>query len=354
MRAVCFEEVGQVKLIDLADPQLIDADDAIVEVEVAGLCGSDLHPFFGRESGLDRHTVMGHEMVGKIVALGEQAAQVADPDHQVLEIGDRVYMPFSTSCGSCFYCRLGLTARCEGGQLFGWRQAGKGLHGCQAEYVRVPLAKGTLLKIPEGIDANQALLLGDNFSTGFYCAEMANLQPGGVAAVIGCGTVGQLCLQVAAKMECRNLFAIDPVPSRRVAAERWGAIPLSPEEAPAAIAQINGGRGCDAVMELVGLPDAQRLAFQIIRPGGTMSVIGCHCTPQFAFSPVDAYDKNLTYRTGRCSARFYMEKLTPDVAAKTFDLSGVITHEFDPSECERAYEVFSQQQDGCIKAVFRF
>jgi threonine dehydrogenase-like Zn-dependent dehydrogenase len=349
MHGICFQTVETVQWRTVEQPELIDPRDAIVRVSVAGLCGSDLHPFLGREPGLDAGTVMGHEVVGTIVELGESAAKSG------LQIGNRVFAPFSTSCGECFYCQSGLTARCELGQLFGWRSQGKGLHGCQAELVRIPLAAGTLMKIPTGISDGDALLLGDNFSTGYFCAEMAEVKPDGVYAVIGCGTVGQLCLQVAQKMGARKLFAIDPVPHRRLAGERWGAIPLEPgEPAVAALRQATKGRGADGVMELVGLPQAQALAYQLLRPGGTMSVIGCHCTPHFAFSPVDAYDKNLTYRTGRCSARHYMGVLTDRVAKNEFDLSGVITHQFAPDECSQAYDIFANQKDGCVKAVFAF
>jgi alcohol dehydrogenase len=349
MLGVCFQSVKNVALQTLADPVICHADDAIIKITAAGLCGSDLHPFFGRESGLDPGTVMGHELVGTIVELGPVAAQSG------LKIGDRVSAPFSTNCGKCFYCQTGLTARCQHGQLFGWRSNGQGLHGCQAELVRVPLASGSLLRLPDAVSDEQALLLGDNLSTGYFCAEMAAIHPDGTYVVIGCGTVGQLCVQVAHRLGAKRIFAIDPVAHRRAATERWGAIPLEPGSAAMqAVRQATQGRGADAVMELVGLPEAQQLAYELIRPGGTMSVIGCHCTPHFAFSPVDAYDKNLTYRTGRCSARHYMGLLTDRVARGEFDLSGIITHAFEPQDCKQAYDVFSNQKDGCVKAVLRF
>ena len=350
MKGICFQKIGEIKTLDLPEPVLIEPGDAIVKVAMAGLCGSDLHPFLGRELGLDCGTVMGHELVGTIVEMGNQAA--AD---STLRVGDRVFAPFSTNCGDCFYCQSGLTSRCEYGQLFGWRSNGIGLHGCQSEYVRVPLAAGTLMKLPKGISDSEALLLGDNFSTGYFCAEMAEVQSGGVYAVIGCGTVGQLCLQVAQRAGAQTIYALDPVPERREQAERWGAIGLEPDEsAVRTIKNATHGRGVDAVMELVGLPAAQQLAFQLIRPGGVMSVIGCHCTPNFSFSPVDAYDKNLTYRTGRCPARFFMDKLTQQVADGQYELSGVVTHRFGVTESPRAYDIFSNQRDGCVKAVFEF
>lgn len=351
MQGVCFQAVEQIKTLDLPDPEILDSRDAIVRVSMAGLCGSDLHPFFGREQGMDPGTVMGHEMVGEIIALGGAAA-----NHSAsLAVGDRVFIPFSTNCGSCFYCQAGLTARCTSGQLFGWVQNGIGLEGCQSSLVRVPLADATLMKLPENLSDEAGLLLGDNFSTGFYCAEMAEVQPGGVYVVVGCGTVGQLCIVAAKSMGAEKIFALDLVDQRLQRAEELGAVALKPDQsALKTIRDQTGGRGADGVMELVGLPAAQEVAYQAVRPGGIMSVIGCHCTPHFAFSPADAYDKNLTYKTGRCSARHYMTALTDRVANGEFDLSGFITHRFAVSDSQRAYDVFSNQKDGCTKAVIEF
>jgi 2-desacetyl-2-hydroxyethyl bacteriochlorophyllide A dehydrogenase len=349
MKAVCFQAVESVEALSIPEPVIRDERDAIVKVSLAGLCGSDLHPFFGRETGIDRGTVMGHELVGEIVEIGSDAT---GNDADSLKVGDRVFAPFSTSCGSCFYCKTGLTSRCVVGQLFGWVEQGSGLEGCQSEFVRIPFADASLMRAPEGLTDEAALLLGDNFSTGYYCAEMAEVQSGGVYAVVGCGTVGQLCILSAISMGAEKVFALDLVESRRQQAEALGAVALDVTES--SIEQVlseTGGRGVDAVMELVGLPGAQELAYRLIRPGGVMSVIGCHCTPHFSFSPVDAYDKNLTYRTGRCPARHYMSKLTQRVAAGEFDLSGFITHRFGIDDAIKAYDVFSNRKDGCAKAV---
>lgn len=349
MKAICFQSVENVKCVDKADPVIVDPRDAIVRVSMAGLCGSDLHPFFGRETGLDVGTVMGHELVGTIVELGEVAKSTG-----TINVGDEVFVPFSTHCGSCYFCKLGLTSRCDSGQLFGWVENSAGLEGCQAEYVRVPLSDATAMKVSDGIGPEAALLLGDNFSTGYYCAEMAEVRPGGIYVVIGCGTVGQLCIVAAKSLGAETIFAVDPVADRRQQAECHGAIALSPEGAAKRVLDATHGRGADAAMELVGLPDAQKLAYQCVRAGGILSVIGCHCTPNFAFGPSDAYDKNLTYRTGRCPAGHYMRKLSPRVAAGEFDLSSFITHRFEIDEAERAYGVFSKQSEGCLKAVIQF
>lgn len=348
MQGVCFQSVENVVTSTLPDPAIIGGRDAIVRVTMAGLCGSDLHPFYGRETGLDPGTVMGHELVGEVVEIGDGVKQAG-----TIAVGDRVFAPFSTSCGDCFYCQQGLSSRCTEGELFGWVENDRGLGGCQSEYVRVPLADSTLMKLPDGVSDESALLLGDNFSTGYYCAEMASIRPGGIYVVIGCGTVGQLCVMAAKSMGAEKIFALDLVADRRSRAEQLGAIGLEPgEQALAEIRSATNGHGADAVMELVGLPAAQKMAYDAVRPGGTLSVIGCHCTPNFSFSPADAYDKNLVYKTGRCPARHYMDLLCDRVASGEFDLSGLITHRFNLEESRRAYEVFSNQRDGCIKAVF--
>ena len=346
MKGVCFKSVGEVETLEMADPEIQQPTDAILKVTMAGLCGSDLHLFHGREVGVDQGTVMGHEVVGEVVAVGSGVNK--------LKVGDIAFAPFTTSCGNCFYCQSGLTARCVHGQLFGWREQDQGLHGCQSEFVRVPLADGTLKKKPAGLSNVSALLLADNFSTGFFCAEMADISPEKTCVVIGCGTVGLLSIIAAKHLGAEKLYAIDPVPNRRKEAEALGAIALTPEQAVAAIADATDQRGADSVMEFVGNPAAQQLAYQVMRPGGTMSVVGCHCTPDFAFSPVDAFDKNLTYRTGRCPARHYMDKLTERVASGEFKIDSFVTHHFSVNESVRAYDVFSNRKDGCVKAVFEF
>ena len=346
MKGVCFKSVGEVETLEMADPEIQQPTDAILKVTMAGLCGSDLHLFHGREVGVDQGTVMGHEVVGEVVAAGS--------DVNTLNVGDIAFAPFTTSCGKCFYCQSGLTARCVHGQLFGWREQNQGLHGCQSEFVRVPLADATLKKKPAGLSDVSALLLADNYSTGLFCAEMADISPEKTCVVIGCGTVGLLSIIAAKHLGAEKLYAIDPVPNRRKEAEALGAIALTPEQAVAAIADATDQRGADSVMELVGNPAAQQLAYQVMRPGGTMSVVGCHCTPDFAFSPVDAFDKNLTYRTGRCPARHYMDKLTERVASGEFKIDSFVTHHFSVNESVRAYDVFSNRKDGCVKAVFEF
>lgn len=345
MRAICFEDVAKLRVSDLPDPTLLSDSDCVVQVELAGLCGSDLHPYWGREKGLDPGTVMGHEFVGKIVQLGSDVSGLA--------VGDRVFAPFSTNCGDCYFCNHGLPSRCRRGKLFGWRSNGSGLHGGQAELVNVPLASGTLMKVPDGMSSELALLLGDNLSTGFFCTDLADTKPEGVYAVLGCGNVGLMALSATKLKGCHNLVAFDLIAERRELAEQIGAIVVSsPEAALATVSKLTDGRGADAVMELVGMPEAQRLAYELVRPGGTIATVGCHCDTTFAFSPVDAYDKNLTYRTGRCPARFYMQKLAELPQVQQFNWRTFVTHHFSLADGPRAYDLFSKRQQGIIKGVF--
>jgi threonine dehydrogenase-like Zn-dependent dehydrogenase len=344
VQAVCFQAVEKVAVESVADPAPLRPTDAVVAVSVAGLCGSDLHPYFGREAGLDSGTVMGHEFVGRVVAAGAEVRGFA--------VGDRVCAPFTTSCGHCFYCASGLSARCEQGELFGWRSGGRGLHGGQAEFVRVPLADGTLVAVPDEIDDETALLLGDNLSTGYYAARLAAVEPGSIVAVIGCGTVGLLSVAWARRFDAARVFAFDPVESRRSLAGRLGAETEVDEESfTAALLEATAARGADAVMEVVGLPAAQRLGFELLRPGGTLASIGCHAEPRFAFSPGDAYDKNLVYRTGRCPARRLMPMLARELARQPLDLDWCVTHRFALADGVAAYDVFAGRRDACVKAV---
>lgn len=347
MKGVCFEQVGRIAVGDFSDPVVKQSHDAIVRVDVAGLCGSDLHPFFGREVGLDPGTVMGHEFVGEVIAVGDQV--------QLIQVGDRVCAPFTTNCGHCFYCNRGLTSRCTQGELFGWRENGSGLHGGQASQIRVPLADGTLMKVPAGINDDVALLLGDNLCTGYFAADMLSISPGDVHCVVGCGTVGLLAIVSALQLGATKVIAIDPNEARLGIARSLGATTFTDaKSALDHVHELTEGRGADGVMEIVGLPEAQSLAYRLLRPGGVMSVIGCHCTPNFAFTPSAAYDKNLTYRTGRCPARHYMPLIAKQLADNPIDLSWCMTHRFTIDEAEKAYDVFANRKDNCVKAVIDF
>jgi 2-desacetyl-2-hydroxyethyl bacteriochlorophyllide A dehydrogenase len=342
VRAVTYVAPGRLQVEQVPDPVLESPADVILRIELAAICGSDLHVWHGRETGLDAGTVMGHEFLGEVVAAGKAVTRFRP--------GDRVVSPFTTSCGACFYCRSGLTARCELGQLFGWVERGLGLHGGQAELVRVPLADTTLLKLPPGLPAEIAVLLGDGLATGYHCAQLGGVGAGVTCAVVGCGPVGLLAVFAARHLGAERIYALDTVPERLALAEQFGALTrLSPEQ----VLEQTGGRGVDTVLEAVGSPAASALAFRLVRPGGTIAAVGVHHEAAFPFSPGQAYDKNLSYRIGRCPARHYMESLLPLVQEEGGLLRTLFTHQVPLEASPEAYRTFAERKDGCIKVALR-
>jgi len=345
MRALVFDSVRQIRHTVVPDPVIQEPGDVIVQIRAAAVCGSDLHVYRGLETGLDAGTVMGHEFVGEIVDAGAGVTG--------FRRGDLVVSPFSTSCGECFYCRCGLSARCVSGQLFGWVEAGRGLHGAQAELVRVPMADSTLVRVPAGTPAELALFAGDVLATGWFGAESAGAAPGGVTAVVGCGPVGLMAVVAARELGAERVFALDTVAERLALAERYGAEPvnITAEDAPARLREATEGRGADSVIEAVGSPQATRLAFDLVRPGGTIAAVGVHTENHLGFAPGEAYDKNLTYRAGRTPVRRYVERLLLLVQSGRYDLGALISHRLPLAEGPHGYDLFDRRLEGCTKVM---
>lgn len=345
MRGLVLAGPGRVDVrSDLPDPAVEVPSDALVRVRLAGICGSDLHPYEGREAvawGL----VPGHEAAGEVVAVGSSVRR-----HRP---GDRVFLPFSTSCGECGPCRRGLSSRCVVGRLFGWappEAPSRGLPGTQAEYVRVPHADGTLLGLPAGRSFIDGLLLGDNFTTGYWGARRAleDVQADApLGVVLGCGAVGLSAITVLRHRGARVL-AVDPVEPRRAAASRLGAEgAVAPVEAERALGDLraDGTSGADFVVEAVGSRDAHRLALRLAAVGATVSSVGV-ATEEFGFRPADLYDRNLTWRVGRCPVR----SLLPELLAELAEGLRVPTEELAPEapvgleEGPRAYRRFAARE----------
>ncbi|MEZ4828761.1 MAG: alcohol dehydrogenase family protein [Bacteroidia bacterium] len=345
MKALTFQGIRDIRYESVPDPSILYPGDAIVKVKYTAVCGSDLHIYHGREHGLDMGTVMGHEFVGEVVETGKSVKK--------LRRGDAVVSPFTTSCGSCYYCRIGLTCRCERGQLYGWVENGHGLHGAQAEYVRVPMADSTLVPFSLGIAPAAALLTGDIMATGFFCSDQAEVRAGGIYAVLGCGPVGLMAILGAKERGAEKIFAIDAIPERLEWAAKLGAVPVNFQEANMLemVRDMTGGRGVDSVMEAVGSESAARLAYELVRPGGIISTVGVHTSPGFAFSPAQAYDKNLTYKIGRCPARAYMEKLLHRIEAGAVELSPFLSRIERLEEGRMAYERFDRKEPGYLKVI---
>ncbi len=339
MRGLTLDDVRTVTYrTDLPDPELEAPTDAIVQVQAAGLCGSDLHPYEGRER-VRSGVIPGHEAVGTVLAVGQQVSSFAP--------GDRVIVPFTTSCGTCEPCRRGVSARCERGQLFGYGSpddpGAPALQGAQAELLRVPLADGTLVRVPDRLGDLEALLLADNLPTGWEAAERAAITPGDTVAVVGLGAVGLSAVHAALALGAGEVIGIDPVEQRRVAAARLGARTVEPNSTRT--------RKLWSVIEAAGTPAAQRLAFEMTHPGGTLSIISVQTADRFAFSPVEAYDRNLTVRTGRASVRSTLDRLLPRVAGEVqVPAEAIITVTADYAAGPDLYRRFSNRE--FVKAAF--
>jgi threonine dehydrogenase-like Zn-dependent dehydrogenase len=237
-------------------------------------------------------------------------------------------------------------------QLFGWVENGKGLAGAQAEYVRVPLAQSTLIKVPDEISDEQALLLGDIIPTGYYCALRADIKPNGIYCVVGCGPVGLMAIAAAVRLGARKIYAVDMVKERLDMARNFGAIRVdASKDSTQVILDATENRGADAVMEAVGNSRSVRLAYDLVRPGRIISTVGVCNDANFSFSPNDAYNKNLTFRTGRCPARSLMETLLPIVQSKEIDFTSIVTHRLPLAQGEMGYDIFANKKDHCLKVV---
>ena len=347
MNALTIHGKQNIQYESVADPEILSPTDVIVKVKVCAICGSDLHVYHDLEKGIDSGTVMGHEFAGEIVEVGK--------DVKTFRTGDVIMSPFTTNCGECFYCRNGLSARCIKSQLYGWVENKKGLQGAQAEWARVPLADHTLMRIPDGISVEEGLLLGDVLSTGFFCAQQAEIKSKAVVAVIGCGPVGLMAVLGALEAGAKKIFALDAIPERLDMAKQFGAEPIDFKSSPVLeiIREATDGRGVDGVMEAVGNHSAVKLAVEIVRHGGIISSVGVCNDEHLAFSPVEAYNKNLTYKIGRCPARHMMEKLVPMVLQKKYNLTSIFSHRMKLSEGVKGYDIFANKKDHCLKVLLR-
>ena len=347
MKAITFQGIKSVSLSEVPVPIIESTTDAIIKVERAAICGSDMHVYHGRETGIDIGTIMGHEFTGTVAEVGNEVSKFRS--------GDRVLSPFTVNCGECAFCKKGLTARCLKSQLYGWREKGYGLQGVHTEYVKVPMADSTLVHLPEDLSWEQGNLLADIASTGYFGAELAELKPNDTCVVIGCGPVGIMAIKAALYLGCENIIAVDSVDFRLKFARNNGAVTLNylSENVVKRVLERTHGIGVDSVIEAVGSKSSMKTAFDILRPGGVLASVGVQAFDQLPFSPPDMYDKNLTLKAGRCSSRYYAEKLIPIAQSGELKLTDVITHTFELKDGIEAYRLFDEQKDQCLKILLK-
>ncbi|WP_144639510.1 zinc-dependent alcohol dehydrogenase [Bordetella genomosp. 13] len=392
MKAVVFHGIGDIHIEDVPDPRIEQDTDAIVRLTRTAICGTDLHFIRGTVEGVEPGTILGHEGVSVIASLG--------PGVRNFKVGDRVVIPSTLGCGHCSYCRAGYYSQCDtvnpngklaGTSFFGGPKQTGPFNGLQAELARVPYASVNLVKIPEGVSDDQALMLSDIFPTGYFGADMAEIKPGHSVAVFGCGPVGQFAIASAKLMKAGRIFAIDGRPDRLDKAREQGAevIDFNAEDPVEVLRQLTGGIGVDCAIDAVGVdaqhahddhgeqarqqeklsqelaphaqPDgenwvpgnapAQALewAVQGLAKAGVLSIIGVYPPADKAFPIGMAMNKNLTIRMGNCNHRKYIPMLLDLVQRGTIDPLALLTQQEPLTSAIAAYEAFDTRQPGWLK-----
>jgi len=389
MRAVCWNGKRDVRVESVDDPRLLNPRDAIIETELTAICGSDLHLYNGNIPTMQAGDILGHEFIGRVVEVG--------PEVDGLALGDRVAVPFPIACGRCFYCGRGAYSFCDNSNpnawmaekvygyspagLFGYSHMLGGYAGGQAEYVRVPYADVGPVKLPPELSAEQLLFLTDVFPTGFQAAENCRIQPGDVIAVWGCGPVGQFAARSAILLGAERVIAIDAVPERLAMASLQAGVEALNEndvgDVTEALRDLTGGRGPDACIDAVGMeahghgleglldtakyklmlqndrPIALRQAINACRKGGTVSIPGVYGGLIDKFPIGAAFGKGLTLKMGQTHVQKYLRPLLERVERGEIDPSFVITHRLPLDDAPRAYAMFNDKEDGCIKVVLK-
>jgi len=388
MKACCWYGKNDVRVETVPDPKIKNPRDAIIKVNLTAICGSDLHLLHGAVPTMESGDILGHEFMGEVMEVG--------PGNLTLKRGDRVVVPFTIACGSCFYCRNQMASLCDNSNpsagvqeklyghatagLFGYSHLYGGYAGGQAEYVRVPFSDVGPERIPDSIDDEHALFLSDIFPTGYEAAENCRIQPGDTIAVWGCGPVGLFAIQSAYLLGAERVIALDTYPERlRMAAAKCRAETINYEKVDVVetLKEMTGGRGPDACIDAVGFeahgntlaalydeakfkvylatdrPIALRQAIQACRKGGTVSVPGVYAGFLDKFPMGAAFAKALTLKMGQTHVHKYMRPLMDLIEAGKIDPTFLITHRLNLKEAPEGYRIFDHKLDNCVKVVMR-
>jgi 2-desacetyl-2-hydroxyethyl bacteriochlorophyllide A dehydrogenase len=342
MKALCYFGARDIRYDSMADPDLHDERDILVKMDRCGICGSDLHMYQGHGFTEDLGYCVGHEAVGEVVEIGRGVHRV--------KVGDKVMISAAVGCGACAPCLAGDVNHCRNNAMQCYGLSSR-LQGCQAEAIRVPAGDFNVATIPEGLTADQALMLTDNLPTAWFGCKNAGIRPGQTVVVVGLGPIGLMAVEGAFVLGASRVFAVDLVPERRAIAESLGAIALDASEAVAAIAEATQGRMADCAVEAVGADATINLAIKVVGRAGTVSVIGVNQTRRFAFDMAVAFVKGLTFRIGTCSVQAHWPELVPLIQQGRLRPERFITHEMPLSDGAEAYRLFDARQAGALKMV---
>ena len=332
MKALVFKGPGQKAWESVADPALQSPTDAIVRIDSATICGTDLHILKGDVPAVKPGTILGHEAVGTIVELGSAVT--------TLSRGGRVLVSCISACGRCRYCKEGRYGLCTGGG--GWI-LGHLINGLQAEYARVPFADTSVYRLPDKLADEQVLFLSDILPTSYEVGVLnGHVQPGDTVAVVGAGPIGLAAIMTAELYTPGSIIAIDKAQSRLVKAREFGAthtIDSSWDDPVRMVMDLTGGTGADVAIEAVGIPETFELAIELIRPGGRVANIGVHGRPA-TLHLEKLWIRGVTITTGLVDT-YTTPQLLKLVAGGKLDPTVFVTHRFPMEETMNAYEVFA-------------
>jgi threonine dehydrogenase-like Zn-dependent dehydrogenase len=388
VKALTWHGKHDIRCESVDDPKIEDSRDAIIKVTACAICGSDLHLYDGVMPEMHKCDVMGHESMGEVVEVGR--------DNKKLKVGDRVVVPFTISCGECFFCQRGFFSGCERSNpdkdkvsklwgnspagLFGYSHLLGGYAGGQAEYLRVPYADVGPIKVPDGLTDEQVLFLSDIFPTGYMAADFCNIQPGDTIAIWGCGPVGLMAIKSAFILGAERVIAIDTVPERLAMAETAGAqtFDFLEDDIYDEIMELTGGRGADACIDAVGTeadssaswdsrwdrikvaaymgtdrPHVLRQAIHCCRNFGVVSIVGVYGGFLDKIPMGSAMNRGLTFRMGQTPVQRYLPLLMDRIQEGQIDPSFIITHRGTLEDGPELYKKFRDKQDGCVKVVLK-